>query len=149
MSTKIDTMLFQLAELRKKHQDTQNAAKRAQEVLETEPLWQKVQSFKTDAATVGELVSKLETEIRNEATLDYLDNGVKDLGGVQIKIFTLLVYNESAAINYCLEHNHANLLKLNKTGFEKVAKELQPDFVTIKEEPRAQIATNLNKYLET
>ena len=148
MSIKIDTMLFELAELRKKHQEAQESVKRAQEVLETEPLWQKVQSFKTDAAMVGELVGKLETEIRNEATLDYLDNGVKDLGGVQIKIFTTLEYDENTAINYCLEHNHAKLLKLDKKGFEKVAKELEPDFVKINEVARAQIASDLSGYLE-
>jgi hypothetical protein len=148
MSIKIDTMLFELAELRKKYKEAQDAAKRTQEVLETEPLWQKVQSFKTDAAEVGELVSKLETEIRNVAIYEYIDNGIKDLGGVQIKVFSTLEYDENTAVNYCLEHQHANLLKLNKTGFEKVAKELKPEFVTIKEEPRAQIATDLSEYLE-
>ncbi|MFA5714430.1 MAG: hypothetical protein WC998_01650 [Candidatus Paceibacterota bacterium] len=141
-------MLFELAKLREKHQEAQDAAKRAQEVLETEPLWQKVQSFKTDAAMVGELVSKLETEIRNEATLDYLDNGIKDLGGVQIKNFTVLEYDEQEAVNYCLEHQHATLLKLDKRGFEKVAKELRPEFVRIEEVARAQIATDLSDYLE-
>jgi hypothetical protein len=97
---------------------------------------------------VGELVSKLETEIRNEATLDYLDNGIKDLGGVQIKNFTVLEYDEQEAVNYCLEHQHATLLKLDKRGFEKVAKELRPEFVRIEEVARAQIATDLSDYLE-
>ena len=148
MSTKIDTMLFELAQLRKKHQEAQEAAKRTQEVLETDPLWQKVQSFKTDAAMVGELVSKLETEIRNAATLEYADSGIKDFDGVQIKIFTTLEYDEQKAVDYCLEHQHANLLKLNKTGFEKVAKELKPDFVKIDEVARAQIASDLSEYLK-
>ena len=148
MSIKVDTMLFELAQLRKKHQEAQDAAKRTQEVLETDPLYQKVQSFKTDAAQISELVDKLETDIRNVSVGEFTDNGVKDLGGVQIKIFVTLEYDEDEAVNYCLEHQHANLLKLNKTGFEKVAKELKPEFVTIKEEPRAQIASDLSEYLE-
>jgi hypothetical protein len=148
MSIKVDTMLFELAKLREKHQEAQEAAKRAQEVLETEPLWQKVQSFKTDAAVVGELVGKLENEIKNVAIEEYMINGVKDKGGVQIKVFTNLEYDEQAAVNYCLAHQHATLLKLDKRGFEKVAKELKPEFVKIEEVARAQIATDLSDYLK-
>lgn len=93
-------------------------------------------------------IEDLETEIRNVAIEEYMINGVKDLGGVQIKVFTNLEYDEQAAVNYCLEHQHATLLKLDKRGFEKVAKELKPEFVKIEEVARAQIATDLSNYLE-
>jgi hypothetical protein len=65
---------------------------------------------------------------------------------IEIKMVTAIAYDESQAINYCREHL-PKALKLDKRQFEKVAKVAEPDFVTVKQEPKAYIASDLRTYL--
>jgi len=65
---------------------------------------------------------------------------------VPIKIYTVLQYEQQDAIEYAREHL-PTALKLNTSTFEKVAKVVPLDFVTISEEPRATIARDLTAYM--
>lgn len=143
----IDCMLSELAKIRQDEQKAKEIRNKAQQALEQTEEWKKLENIKNMLVVFENKSSNLETTIREAALAEYAQTKAKNLGGVQIKIFTKLEYDENAAINYCLEHKHANLLKLDKRGFEKVAKELRPDFVVIKDEPSAQIASDLNEYL--
>lgn len=140
-------MLSELAKIRQDEQKAKEIRNKAQQALEQTEEWKKLENIKNMLVVFENKSSNLETTIREAALAEYAQTKAKNLGGVQIKIFTKLEYDENAAINYCLEHKHANLLKLDKRGFEKVAKELRPDFVVIKDEPSAQIASDLNEYL--
>ena len=61
--------------------------------------------------------------------------------GVSVKIFQVLNYDPTEAKKWATAHGIA--LKLDVTTFEKLAKVEEPAFVNITEEPRAQIAQNL------
>jgi len=52
-----------------------------------------------------------------------------------------LDYDPKEALKWAMEHQIA--LSLDKSSFDKFAKATPLDFVTIREEPRAQIAQNL------
>jgi len=62
--------------------------------------------------------------------------------GVSIKIFRSLKYDPVEAKTWCLEHKVA--LALDIKTFEKLAQVERLPFVTITEEPKAQIAANLD-----
>lgn len=143
-------MLAELAKLRETQNEMDGRAKTFEAIFKATKEYQEYQHACNEKNVVVSEIANLENDIRQVAIEDYnsRENPTKDYGGVQIKIFTTLDYNEQDAVRYCLDHQHANLLKLNKSGFEKVAKELRPDFVTIKEEPRAQIAGDISEYLD-
>lgn len=61
--------------------------------------------------------------------------------GVSVKIFEVLDYEPKEAFKWAMAHQIA--LSLDKKSFETFAKATPLEFVTIKEEPRAQIAQDL------
>jgi hypothetical protein len=146
-------MLFELAKLRNKNSQYSFKIAAANEALRLTKEFTDLQMIKDAQAQNEAQIILIEKDIREVALEEYDESQVKDLGGVQIKTFTSLEYAEGAAILYCMNHQEKKLqemvsYKLDKRGFEKIAKELKPEFVTIKEEPRAQIATDLSEYLE-
>jgi hypothetical protein len=66
---------------------------------------------------------------------------------VTVKLFTALEYETEEALGYCREHL-PKALKLDKRAFEKVARVVEPTFVTFIVEPRAQIDRDLSGYVE-
>lgn len=89
--------------------------------------------------------------IRDAAVCAFVDTGQKQpVAGVVIKHFTALVYAVDAATNWA-RANMPTLLALDKVRFEKAARAgiLSPDApVSIIDDPRAQIASDLSGYLE-
>ena len=83
-----------------------------------------------------------ETKLR-ELTLEaYSQTGNKaPVPGVTVKIFQTLDYDPKEALKWALHHEIA--LSLDKKSFETFAKATPLEFVSITEEPRAQIATQL------
>ena len=93
-------------------------------------------------------------QLDGQLRLDALEQWERGDGGkneihpaIKIKEYTVLDYEQDAAIDYCREHL-PNALKLDKRPFEAVAKVAELDFVTISKEARATIATDLLKYLD-
>jgi len=66
---------------------------------------------------------------------------------VKVALFTVLDYAPGDALEYARLHL-PKALKLDKRTFEKMAKVIEPDFVTISQEPRVRIARDLSAYLE-
>ncbi len=94
------------------------------------------------AADAGQLTAEAEVKLRNLTLQAYAETGDKAPAvGVSVKLFTVLNYDSDEAKEWAVEHQVA--LKLDTTTFEKIAKVDKPSFVTMSEEPRAQIARNL------
>lgn len=108
--------------------------------------WNKSHQDLLDALTqAGANVAELETNLRELTLQAFAETGNKaPAEGVSVKIFGVLSYDPKEALQYAKEHGVA--LKLDTTSFEKMAKisELRPSFVSITEEARAQIASNLS-----
>ncbi|HOW90805.1 MAG TPA: hypothetical protein PK883_00695 [Anaerolineaceae bacterium] len=100
---------------------------------------------------VSEAVSLLESFIRKSALEDYTRAGVKPkVEGVVIKLFKTLKYERGAAEKWARE-KLPELFKFDEKGFEKYAKAVAETMpvpcVTIEEEARVEISTNLKMYL--
>lgn len=98
--------------------------------------------FFANVTTAASVVTEAEGILRELTLKAYADTGNKaPAPGVGIREVTKLEYDEKVAFTYAKEH--LLFLQLNKTAFEKFAKDEEPDFVTIIKEPQATIATDL------
>ena len=116
-----------------------------QQLLEQTPLYGHLQDVKSLLAAFRTDLDAAETALRSETIEQYHFTGAKKYPGVEIKLTTRLTYPEQDARDYCREHL-PNALKLDRTSFEKVAKVLPLDFVTITQEPKAYIAGDLSAF---
>jgi hypothetical protein len=110
-------------------------------------LWQMVGARQRSLNQAKDKQADAETEVRKEALAAYEETGdKKPHPAVPIKMYTVLEYEEANALDYAREHL-PKALKLVKRTFEKAAKVLELDFVTVTQEPRATIARDLSEYL--
>jgi len=93
-----------------------------------------------------ELIARLEETICNEALTEFAFNGTKKPHeAVTIKMFkTVTVADEAKAREWCFT-NFRPALKLDTKAFESAVKDgnIPAELATVKDEPRAQIATKL------
>ena len=107
----------------------------------------------SDRLQAREELQAKEEALRQAAIQNYAETLDKHpTRGVSIRVLKRLQYAESTAIDWAITNLIPDFLKLNKGKFEKYAKavaETMPlEFVTIREEPQATIATDLDKALE-
>ena len=93
-------------------------------------------------AGLTEQLDAYEKDLRAVAVLEYTESGNrKPVVGVEVKLFSVYDYDAKEAEAWGWEHRMA--LKFDKTAFEKIAKASPLPFVTVREEPRTTIATQL------
>ena len=101
--------------------------------------------FFTDVTFAANMVGEEEARLRELTIEVYNATGNKaPVPGVSVKIFQTLDYDSKQAFDWAVDHKI--MLKLDVPAFEKMSKmapETRPGFVTITEEPRAQIASEL------
>lgn len=120
----------------------------AQAALETTDAWQYLEQLRRHLEGARADVGLTTAEVRKQALAIYDETGSKSPHpAVKVKMYTVLKYNLAEALNYAREHL-PKAVKLDKRAFEKAAKAIEPDFVTINQEPRASIARNLDEYIQ-
>jgi len=99
----------------------------------------------SDVVVATTKVGEEEARLRELTIEAYNATGNKaPVPGVSVKIFQTLDYDSKQAFDWAVDHKI--MLKLDVPAFEKMSKmapETRPGFVTITEEPRAQIASEL------
>jgi len=141
METTLSEQIKKVAEVRQSAKTLSEAKKASLEKWEDENRVL-LEAIADSIARVAEEEAKL-----RELTLQaYQATGEKiPAPGVSVKVFQTLNYNPQEALDWALQHKIA--LTLDKKSFENIAKNTPLDFVTINEEPRAQIATDLSEYV--
>jgi len=113
-----------------------------QEVVQ-ERYGHKLERRRSLLSTAKDDLDDAETLVRQAALDNYAREGTKKPhAAVQIKLYTVLDYDPGEAIKLALP----GTLKLDKKAFEKVAKVMPIDFVTIGKEPRATVAKDLSRF---
>ena len=136
-STDIEAQIEVVVQARLKAQTARDSKALAYKVWEQENL-----ALLDSVAATSELVIEEEAILRLKTLQAYLQTGDKTPAlGVSVKVFTILDYDTKDALKWAMSHQIA--LTLDKKSFETFAKATPLEFVTISEEPRAQIATNL------
>ena len=87
-----------------------------------------------------------ESELKAQRVTEYDGVDKSKRFGIGIREETKLDYSDDDAYQWAVAHQMA--LKLDKRGFEKIAKVDTPDFVTITTEPQATIAQDLSEYVK-
>lgn len=94
------------------------------------------------------LASDLEELVRAMAVNIAKETGDKNPApGVKIRTVTRLKYEPEKALDWALSRGMKEVLALNKRAFEKMAKAVKPEVVTVEEELQATIARDLDKAL--
>lgn len=144
----MQTELFKVSEARKAAQLQSQFVAELLSQLEATEIYKQVEMNRDELKRLKESVAQLESEYKTECVEAFQLTGEKQQLGGQIKEYTVLAYDEPTAIQWAIEHNHANLLKLDKTKFKKAAEALLPEFVEKSIEPRMTLASDLTKHLE-
>jgi hypothetical protein len=92
-------------------------------------------------------ITEIEASVRDEAIKTYNETGDKQpMPGVTVKMFTKIDYDRGKAFDWAKEHKIA--LMLDTKAFDSLCKTAsKPEFVEVKEEPKAMIATDLSKVI--
>jgi len=110
--------------------------------------WNKAnQELFDDLTQAGAEVAEVEAKLRELTLQAYQETGSKTPArGVSVKIFQTLDYDPKEALKWAMAHQIA--LSLDKKSFEGFAKATPLEFVSLTEEPRAQIATDLSLVID-
>ena len=145
--TELSSLARRVASLRVQVDVAKDLIKQHEAALTDVPEYQALAAAKVSRDATGRDLEAAELDLRQALLQFYEQSGERKYGCGEIKLYTRLDYQPHDALAYCIEHKLNDLLELNKRGFEKVAKELKPEFVTLVDEPRAQIAGDLGEYL--
>lgn len=139
----LDVLLALLASCRGAQAVRHEEAQRAEERVRETPEWAEAERRLGVWEMTSRVVAELEGEVKEIALRRFVETGDKrPHPSVQIKEFTRLDYDKDLALAYAIK-NLQLAVKLDATAFEKVAKVMPLEFVTVRKEPAAQIAKNL------
>lgn len=142
-------MLKKLAQAREEYEKHRQAANAMIEKVQNSPDYQFEKNQRDNAKTVME---NLEEEIRAYAILNYqADQNKKPGNGIEIKVFKVAtILDPDRAREWCMT-NFTPALKLDESVFKKAAVDgtIPVSLVTVTEEPRTQIASDLSEYLDS
>lgn len=137
-------LLKNLSETRKKIEEiAERKSKMIKEVQETED-YKSLNSF---LIQLNHIEEDLTVRIKQEVLDEYKNSGnKKPIPGCEVQMFTVLKYDEKEAEKWAF-NNLRMVLKLDKKEFEKIAKSGNIEIVTIIQEPRVKIASDIDKVL--
>lgn len=145
--SKKDTLLEavkQLAELKAEAAQLNNELKaEVDNLIATHRVQNKERYDRLDELQVN--IEALTNAVKEEAIKRYEATGEKKPApGIGIRIVRKLSYSEADAIRWAMSIGKPEkYLSVKKRAFEKVAKAVEPDFVTIREERQVTFATDL------
>lgn len=146
MNTTIEEKVSQLAVLRRQAVDLKALTEEAEIEFKTTPEWIRAEQRGAQYRGLTDRVKLLEEEIRIAAIDQFITTGSKHPHpGVEVKEITEVEYDPDRAKQYCIEHL-PSALKLVTGEFERVAKVIKPDFITINVLPRAEIRKDLSSW---
>ncbi len=144
----MDKAVARLASIRQIEAECRADIAGAEKALRLTDAWQYLEQQREYLKVTQGDVADATAEVRKYALDIYEATGHKSPHpAVNVKMYTVLDYDGGEAVKYALLHL-PQALKLVKRDFEKAAKVLELDFVTISQEPRASIARNLDEFTE-
>ena len=145
----MDTQLIgNLARERERVKAAERALENADKILQLTPEWAARNEVIQELQRARQFEKAQDDIVRAIALSEFGSTGVKSAHpAVTIKMFKRFVYDARQALDYAREHI-PNALKLDARAFEKAAQALGLDFVTIEDDPRPQIASDLSEYAQ-
>ena len=128
-----------LSSARQELAEVQAECQALKDELESTPEWKRYQDRLAYSKNVQAYVDEATERVRESALREFAESGdKKPAKGVQVKLFSKLVYDAAQALDYA-KANLPAALKLDTKKFEAAAKALDLPFVATEEEPRVYI----------
>ncbi len=142
--------LRELAEARRQHEIAHERTDEHLKRVKGLSVWREMLEAQDSERTLEIAIGAAETKVRTLALAEHtLSGDYRPAEGIQIKEFSKVVYEPEQARAWCVAHAH-KYLALDTKAFEKAAPVLR-DLgapVELTREARAQIATNLDVWLQ-
>jgi hypothetical protein len=147
--TELEQKLRTVAALRKAKADTQETLQAVQAQINATPLGERLSELYSALRDINERLGAQETEARLEAVQAFHQTGErKPVPGAEVKMFTTVKITDPAqAMRWAIDHAPSTIT-LNETKFGSAVSALSLPFITVGEEPRGQISSDLSKWLE-
>jgi hypothetical protein len=143
----MNQLISNLARARQITQEYKDELAEIEAEIAASRLGQRLERVKELLATAKADAQDADDAVRRATLIEYRRDGEKKPHpSVQVKMYTVLEYDPDEAKQFCLR-SYPDGLNLNKRAFEKAARVLKPDCVTIDKEPRPTVAKDLSAYL--
>ena len=129
-------LVWRLASTRSLYQAAKDALAKKQSAFDCQN-----RDLTDDVRLLKDRVATMETTIRQQ---QYTADDKQPAPGLTVKVVSTMLYSPQLAIAWALDHNHPELLTLNTSGFEALAKVLPLDFVTVEHTTAVVIARDLS-----
>lgn len=148
MDYSVKHLVLDLARAREEKEYSKGKIERLQAEIALTSLGEQLQSAMDRLAAVEETVTAADSALRGAALDSYHQTHVKKVHeAITVKIYTVLEYDEAAAITEAIEHFKWTL-KIDKRKFNAIARDADFTFVTKRVDPRVFVARDLSPYLE-
>lgn len=140
-----------VAELRKLVADRKTLRDRALEELQKAEIFQFVNDANQKIKEVEEAISEKEDIARVLALSLSAETGYTDRKhseGIEIKKFTRAIITDETSAKLWVSQNAPSLLKIDEPKVKKAVEYLNLPWITVEDEYRAQIASDLSEYLK-
>lgn len=142
MSTQLSELVTELAKERKFREDIQTIIN-----SQVKELREQLEILQQPVEQVGERIRKLEDQVRNETVAQHSLTGETKYDGVTVKHFEVItITNEREAKSWAAQ-NIPDMLTL-KSGFGSKVKGLDLTFYKVDDDYRAQIDSDLSRFIE-
>jgi len=143
----MDAMVKDLAECRQAEAQAKERIAEIEREQAKTPLGLQLAEFQRGMRAIKDQLAVAKANVRQATLTAYQQTGEKQPHpSVKVVMSTVLSYNEKEALDYCRTYI-PNALKLDRRTFEKAAKVLELEFVTIGQEPTTRIDSDLSVYL--
>lgn len=143
---KLTTELRRVLNLRNQKAELQTRAAEIHAKMNASELGKQIASIGLEMLALNEALSAAETAARLFAVEVYRMTGEKKMIGATVKMFdTVEIKDRKKALWWSIQ-NVPDAVILDEKKFAAAAKHLQLDFVSITEEPKGQISSDLNKF---
>lgn len=146
----LNNSLVRLAINRQRVEAQKNKIASLQAKLERSELYRSIEAEKEQLATLVSAGNNDDESIRSAALMQYTRDASKDKtinDHVSIAEYATFEIDEPTTVAWALDHDHREVLQVNKAAIKKIAKVMSVDGVEVGSEPRVRIASDLSDLL--
>jgi len=130
--------------VRTAQEDVRERIEALEAALSGYPEWRELEQERENLSTLNKTEAQAKGELGELLVAAFNETGVKQYAGIgDVAVREVVEYSEADAVSWSIDKREYQLLKIDKKGFDKVAKVLKPAFVQVDEQPYARISSKI------
>jgi hypothetical protein len=148
-----------IAALRERLNRYKDFLTQAQTRLEQTDEHKNLEQCKRNIAEIAGELSQLEVDYKQQCLQRFEQTDERSYPGAKVRTYEIVEFTDIDAIKHSIKNNYTVCLSLKKANFNKIIKaeitkaqaagETLPDFVTLSQEERVSLASDMSEYLPT